>query len=214
MNIAVFGASGKIGSLLVHKALANGDTVFAYVRNPDKLRLQHENLKIIKGQLNDEAAMTTAIEGADVVISTLGPDMKGKAGDTSTPVADGHALMIRIMEKFGKKRLITLATPTLPAEDDKKSAFFSFLRKMAPNLMGHAVRDLLKMGEAVTASDLDWTIIRIINPNLKSNGKGYALAVGSEKHKMSVSRENVANSFYDVAKAGSYIHKMPIVFNK
>jgi len=60
------------------------------VRNLDKLQFQHENLKIIKGQLNDEAAMTAAIEDADIVISILGPDMKGKSGDTSTPVADGH----------------------------------------------------------------------------------------------------------------------------
>ena len=96
----------------------------------------------------------------------------------------------------------------------KKSALFSLLRKMAPILMGHAVRDILKLGEVVTASNLDWTIIRILNPNMKSSGKGYKLAVGSEKHKMSVSRENVANSLYDVAKSNGYVHQMPIVFNK
>jgi hypothetical protein len=214
MNITIFGAGGKIGSRLVKKALAEGDIVVAYVRNPDKLQIGHERLKIIKGQLNDEAAITTAISGADAVISALGPNMGGKANDTSTPIADGHILIINIMEKLGKKRLVTLATPTLPAKDDKKSAFFSFLRKMAPGIMGHAVRDLLKMGEAVTASSLDWTVIRILNPNAKSNGKGCQLAVGNEKYKMSVSRENVANSLYDMAGKGSYIHKMPIVFNK
>lgn len=214
MNITIFGASGKIGSRLVKKALAEGDSVVVYVRNPDKLQIRHENLKIVTGQLNDEIAMTTAISGADVVISALGPNMGGKGGDTSTPVANGHVLIIKIMENLGKKRLVTLATPTVRAAEDKNSVFFSLLRKMAPGLMGHAVRDILKLGEVVTASNLDWTVIRILNPNVKSNGKGYKLAVGSEKYKMSVSRENVANSLYDVAKTNGYIHQMPIVFNK
>jgi putative NADH-flavin reductase len=214
MNIAIFGASGKIGSLLVNKALAEGDSVVAYVRNPDKLQKRHRNLKIITGQLDDESAMTTAISGADVVISALGPDMGGKAGDKSTPVADGHILIIKTMESLGKKRLVTLATPTVRAAEDKKSVLFSLLRKLAPTLMGHAVRDIIKMGDVIKASNLDWTVVRILNPNVKSSGRGYKLAVGSEKHKMSVSRENVANALYDAAMKNSYIHQMPIVFNK
>jgi putative NADH-flavin reductase len=214
MKIAVFGASGGIGSLLVKRALAEGDTVYAYVRNPDKLQLRHDKLHIISGQLSDEAAMTTAIQDADVVISALGPDMKGKANDTATPVADGHELMVRIMRKLGKKRLVTLATPTLRAAEDKSSLLFWLMRKVAPMTMSHAVRDLLKIGDVVTASKLDWTIVRIINPNVKTNGQGYGLAVGQEKYGISVSRQNVANSLYDIAKANSYIHKMPIVFNR
>jgi hypothetical protein len=38
-----------------------------------------------------------------------------------TPVADGHELIIKAMKKFNKKRLITLATPALQSEDDRKN---------------------------------------------------------------------------------------------
>lgn len=214
MNLTIFGASGRIGSLLTKKALEKGDTVYAYVRNPDKLLIRDVNLHIITGQLTDEEAMTTAITNADVVISTLGPDMKGKSTDATTPVADGHVLIVNIMKKLRKKRLITLATPTLPADDDKKSLFLFLLRKLVPVILGHAVRDVLKIGEVVKQSDLDWTIIRIINPNLKSDGNGYCLAVGSEKYKVFVSRQNVANAFYEIAIEGSFIRQMPIVFNR
>lgn len=214
MNITIFGASGGIGSRLVKKALAEGDCIVAYVRNPEKLSIQHENLKVVAGQLSDAQAIQTAISDADVVISALGPDMKGKKEDMSTPVADGHTLIIKAMDSLGKKRLITLATPTVPAPEDKKSFLFSMMRKMAPRAMPHAVRDIIKLGEVVVASDLDWTIIRILNPNVNSNDNGYKLAVGSEKWKMSVSRENIANSLYDVAKSTKYIRQMPIVFNQ
>ena len=35
----------------------------AYVRNPDKLPVEHPNLVKIKAELNDEAAMDNAIKG-------------------------------------------------------------------------------------------------------------------------------------------------------
>lgn len=214
MNLTIFGATGNIGSLLVQRALDQGDTVYAYVRNAKKLALKHENLIIIEGQLNDEEAMTKAIQEADVVLSTLGPNMKGKARDESTPIADGHKTIINIMEKLGKKRLITLATPTLKASTDEKSIFFSIMRVMAPLAMAHAARDILKIGEVVTSSNLDWTIVRIINPNLKHSGKGYQLAGLNENYKLSVSRANIAKAFYDLAQSGDYIQQMPIVFNR
>jgi uncharacterized protein YbjT (DUF2867 family) len=37
MNVTVFGAPGAIGSLTVNELLANGHTVTAYARNPNKI---------------------------------------------------------------------------------------------------------------------------------------------------------------------------------
>ena len=36
MNVTVFGATGAIGSLTVNELLANGHTVTAHARNPNK----------------------------------------------------------------------------------------------------------------------------------------------------------------------------------
>jgi uncharacterized protein YbjT (DUF2867 family) len=38
MNVTVFGATGAIGSPTVNELLANGHTVTAYSRNPNKSR--------------------------------------------------------------------------------------------------------------------------------------------------------------------------------
>ena len=56
MKILVLGASGRTGSLFTRKALEEGHTVTAYVRNPDKaaaLLGEHQNLMIVPGALND-----------------------------------------------------------------------------------------------------------------------------------------------------------------
>ena len=53
MTITVFGASGAIGKLFISQALDEGLGVRAYMRNPSKFDLKHQNLTIIQGDLHD-----------------------------------------------------------------------------------------------------------------------------------------------------------------
>lgn len=213
MNIALFGATGAIGSLFLKLALDNGDTVYAYARRPEKIKIQHDNLHMIKGDLTDESAMEAAIIKADIVISTMGPSLKSKRSDMSTPIADGHALIIKVMKRLNKSRLITLATPSIHADSDPNSALLKMIPFGAKLLYPWAFRDMVKLGGIIKSTIMDWTVIRIMSPNAKSSGNGYDVVVGQNKSKMSVSRENVAKFFYDVAKNNTFIREMPIVFN-
>ena len=66
MKILVLGASGRTGSLFTRKALEEGHTVTAYVRNPDKavaLLGAHQNLIIVPGALNDSEQLATISSG-------------------------------------------------------------------------------------------------------------------------------------------------------
>lgn len=46
MKIAVLGATGQTGQYLVNQALQQGHTVTAIVRNPGKLTVHHDSLKV------------------------------------------------------------------------------------------------------------------------------------------------------------------------
>lgn len=46
MKIALLGATGQTGQFLVKQALEQGHTVTAVVRNPAKLTVHHDNLKV------------------------------------------------------------------------------------------------------------------------------------------------------------------------
>ena len=48
MRIAVLGATGQTGQYLVKQAIQKGYGVTAVVRNPGKLLVRHENLKVRK----------------------------------------------------------------------------------------------------------------------------------------------------------------------
>lgn len=118
------------------------------------------------------------------------------------------------MEQLHKKRFIAIATPTLKADSDPDAGFAKFLRKvLVPLTMPHAFREITKLGEVIKASQLDWSVVRFLNPNTKTDGNGYRLAVGTEKYKMAVSRRNIAASMYAVAKENTYLKEMPVVFN-
>ena len=54
MNVLVFGASGGIGTWVVHYALQNGHRVTAYVRHPQKLQQDNENLTVVQGEITDQ----------------------------------------------------------------------------------------------------------------------------------------------------------------
>lgn len=46
MKITILGATGQTGQHLVNLALQQGHTVTAVVRNPGKIAVHHDNLKV------------------------------------------------------------------------------------------------------------------------------------------------------------------------
>jgi putative NADH-flavin reductase len=214
MNITIFGASGAIGEILTNIALNNGDRVTAYVRRADSIKHLHENLQIVVGDLSNQPLVEEAISNADVVVSTLGPALDTSRKLKGTPIADGHAVIIKAMKKLNKKRFITLGTPTVHSKEDKKNISTILPGVMAKVLFPNGYQEMKKIEQLIKASSLDWTVVRIINPNVKHKKYEYDISLGDQPAKMSVSRENIAQFMYQVARENLYSNQMPIIFNK
>lgn len=71
-RVSILGASGKLGELLVARALAVGHTVRALVRDPRKIKRQNEQLTVIMGDAETGEGLDAAVEGCKYVISALG----------------------------------------------------------------------------------------------------------------------------------------------
>lgn len=71
MKIAVIGATGETGRLVVDQAIQRGHEVIAYVRRPEALE-KKQGLSIVAGQLDNQAAFQSAIKGVDAVLCCLG----------------------------------------------------------------------------------------------------------------------------------------------
>ena len=214
MNITVFGANGKVVQHFIQIALQNGDNVKAYVRREGALTIQHPKLEVIVGNLTDEQQVTATIQGQDAVVSTLGAALSMSRKVVDLPITRAHEMIIRVMEQSNVSRFITLATPTIKSTFDKKQLVTVMPSIMAKQLFPTGYAEMKAIGQLILQSKLDWTIVRIANPNTNKDGKGYAITFGDTKGKFTVSRKNTAQCMYDAIRKTEWIGKMPIVFNK
>lgn len=81
LDILVYGASGKIGSLVVAEALERGHRATAVSRDPSQIETGHANLQAVRGDLLDVESIASLVRGQDVVISAV----RGIIGDKSDP---------------------------------------------------------------------------------------------------------------------------------
>jgi putative NADH-flavin reductase len=72
MKLLVFGATGGTGRRLVQQALQQGHVVTAFARDPAKIHVTHDNLRVVRGDILDPASVETAVAGQDAVVSALG----------------------------------------------------------------------------------------------------------------------------------------------
>jgi uncharacterized protein YbjT (DUF2867 family) len=73
LRIAVLGATGATGALVVRQALERGHTVVAVARDPSAVDApEHQRLVRAAGDVLDPKGLEAAIAGSDVVISALG----------------------------------------------------------------------------------------------------------------------------------------------
>ena len=71
-RIAVYGASGRVGSRIVAEALSRGHYVTGIGRTPANITLEHERLSVTRGDVLDPADAAMLVAGHDVVISAVG----------------------------------------------------------------------------------------------------------------------------------------------
>ena len=106
MKLLIIGATGQTGQELLKQALAQGQVVSAYVRNPQKLPAD-SRLTIYQGQLSEEDKLRQAMTGQDAVLLTLGNSFANR----SQPVFEKvMPTIIASMKQAQVQRLISLSS--------------------------------------------------------------------------------------------------------
>ena len=81
LSILVYGATGKVGSLVVEEALQRGHLVTAVSRDPSRIEKQHDNLSVVAGDLLDLQSIELLVEDKDVIIVSV----RGMIGKDKKP---------------------------------------------------------------------------------------------------------------------------------
>lgn len=211
MKIAVFGASGRTGRVLVDQALARGHRVTAFVRDPSRLpdaRGRPDVVPdVVRGDVTDAAAVEEAVAGQDAVLSALG-HAKGSPKDVQ---ARGTANIIAAMEKHGVRRLISLTGAGVRAEGDEPK----FVDGVFLFLLGVLQRDVLQDAnrhvEEIQRSHLDWVVVR--GPRLTEGEarESYRVGLVGKNSGTRISRADLAGFMLDQLTSDEHLRRMPVV---
>ena len=207
MNILIFGASGATGDELVRQALPQGHIVTAFVRDPAKLTVRHDNLKVVQGNVKDYVSVERAVKGHGAVLSALGASSPFRYDQD---VVDGIANIVKAMEQLHVKRFIY---QSFVGVKESRNDFGFFFRHIAPRILrteiaGHEAREHI-----VSQSKLDWTIVR---PPTLTNGKHKAVYRSGEDLKsksfiVKFSRADVADFMLKQLTDTTFVRKAPRV---
>ena len=207
MQILVLGATGGTGRWLVTRALDQGHSVTALVRNPANLKFKHARLKVVKGDIGNQAALNAAIKGNEVVISTLGKGLKLRdLIELNKPVnfySDSARRITEAMEGGGVKRFIgltSMATNPQPLKTSLSNKMFFFLLK-------EAFLDMRRMEEIVKASSLDWTLVRPSNLSNQPPQGSYKLGLDYNLELSKIGRTDLAGFLLDLLTESDYLDK-------
>ncbi|WP_299503213.1 NAD(P)-binding oxidoreductase [uncultured Roseobacter sp.] len=154
MKVIVFGATGTVGRLTVQNLLAEGHSVTAFARTPDRLKLKAPQLRLVAGDATHPKDVCDAIAGHDAVVVTLGAGMSRR----SLIRSQGTMNVIRGMQEHGVSRLICQST--LGAHESWSNLNFFWKRIMFGALLKPVFKDHELQEKLVQASGLDWTLVR------------------------------------------------------
>jgi putative NADH-flavin reductase len=157
MKLTIFGATGAIGTILTRQALAKGHEVTAVVRDPARLTLPaHPRLRVVTADVMDPGSIAPALEGADAVISAIGPRGTGP----TTVIADSVRSIIAAMEKTGARRFVQISGSVVA--DEGESPYMRYLLKpmVRRTFLRHVCADMRAGEDEIRHSNLDWTIMR------------------------------------------------------
>lgn len=202
MKVVIFGATGSTGKLLVKGAMERGHGVTAFVRDPSKL--EQPDTPHIRGDITDADAVRRAVAGQDAVLSALGSGSLKR----DPAFVDGVRNIVEAMAQKDVSRLIYVSSMGV-TESRQQLGFFG-RHVIAPLLLRNALADHTENEDAITASVLDWTIVR--PAQLTDGPKGaYRSGEGIKASDSSsgVSRASVAAFMLDQLEGDDYVRAKP-----
>src|SRR5690606_41200599 len=106
MKIALIGATGYVGSAVLHEALERGHELTAIARDPSRVEMEHDNLSLVRTDVREIEKLAEAVKGHEVVISAY------NAGWTNPNIYDdfleGSKAIQEAVRASGVKRLIVV----------------------------------------------------------------------------------------------------------
>ncbi|XP_017267877.1 flavin reductase (NADPH)-like [Kryptolebias marmoratus] len=212
MKIALLGATGQTGQYLVRQALEQGHTVTAVVRNPEKLVVRHDNLKVVKTDIFSSDSLKTHFKDQDVVVSCLGFPASFFSGVTGYTAS--MSAVIGAMQQARVNRLITMTSWYTEPNSGAQSSYL--IRFLLLPMIRSVLNNMFEMERFLQKTeDINWTVVR--PPGLKNlpasaqeflTHEGYFVPdSGGQPARSAVGRGDVARFMLSLLNSNAWVRR-------
>ncbi|MGA7778269.1 MAG: NAD(P)H-binding protein [Paraburkholderia sp.] len=209
LKIALFGATGMIGSRIATEAARRGHQVTALVRDPARVPGGDVNLRAAQADVLDAASIAATTRGHDVVASAYAPP-----SDDVGVLTKATRALVEGVRAAGLKRLVVIggagSLEVAPGKQLVDAEGFPDAYKA----VALAHRDAFDYYR--TVSDLDWTVFApaaLIAPGERTGTfrTGADTLIADADGNSRISAEDFAIAFVDELEQGRFIRKIATV---
>jgi putative NADH-flavin reductase len=213
MKVIIFGATGFSGQAILAEAIKQGHEVTVLVRDSSKVKINHNNLRIVEGNVLDSQKVAFVIQNQEAVIQCLGVGGKGD-GKPTTFISDATKIIVDEMQKQNIKRLIALSNIGAGNSIAFQPWFFTkIILTYFMKWLKVIIDDKNRMEPIIMNSNLNWTIVRCPNIVDKPTKGKYNATLDGKGLKLSITLDDLSKFMVGQLKETTFNKQAPCVSN-
>ena len=158
-SLLVFGGTGQTGQHFTRLALDAGHRLRVLARTPAKVTIQHDDLEVVQGALDDDLDLDALLDGVDAVVMMLGDVAAQRERQVNTAFVRE---LVPAMRRSGTRRLLYQAGGLSAAPGKRLALPLRIVRStIARGYVGqHEDNEAVMRYLDQQARDLDWVVHR------------------------------------------------------
>lgn len=194
MRIVILGANGRLGREVIRRAQKHDHDITAFVRRPPSPAFG-SSVKVQIGDAMLENDVRAALTDQQAVVNTIGAGTLRRNDIESRTTA----VTLAVAQNLGVPRYIAMSAGMVAVD----WPIFRYI--LFPLIFRNILREHRRVEQLVTASLLDWTIVRPSRLTT-SPATGYTTSL-ERPGSFSVSNQDVAAFIVDELDKNAYIHQ-------
>jgi putative NADH-flavin reductase len=204
VKLALLGASGQTGRLVLERALEAGHEVRALARKPGTAR---PGLVYVEGDAREAASIRAVAAGVDAIVSALGPTK-----DDTAICSRATEHVLALAKDGGPRRYLVVSGSAVEVAGDERSIgdriFAAFVRTMIGAAFADKAREAALLG---AANDVEWTLVRV--PRLTDGDALGARVHATRPPGRMLRRADLAAFLVGELEARAFVRGAPFVAN-
>lgn len=203
-SVVVFGGTGRTGRLIVGDAVRAGYEVTVAARRPELAGVLPDGVRVVRADVHDSESVSSAVAGHDAAILAISTP----ANKPGTLYSEAAENVVRAAADTDPMRVIAVSSGGVRRDDPALPLWYR--RVLIPLFMSDLYDDMERMEETITATSLDWTIVRASYLRDHTATRRFRVADGATPRRgWKLSRADLAQFVIDQLGSDEWLRRRP-----